>query len=80
MQAHQGGLPEAAERLAAGYADPANGPDAAAALWWNLQGRSGVRTEACAISAEASKDPDRFVAELQGRAPAKLATCNTSSV
>lgn len=75
VQAHQGGLAEAAERLAAGYADPANGPDAAAALWWSLQGRGGARTDACAISSQAAKDPDRFVAELQGWAPAKLATC-----
>lgn len=76
VQAHQGGAPEAAERMAAGFADPARGPDAAAALWWNLQGRGGARTEACAVSRQAETDPDRFVAELRTWDPSRLAICN----
>lgn len=76
VQAHQGGLKEAAERLAAGYADPARGPDAAAALWWSLRDRGGARTQACAVSEAAQQDPDRFVAELKAWDPAKLAICN----
>ena len=75
VQAHQGGLPEAAERLAAGYADPANGPDAAAALWWSLHTRA-ARNKVCAVSKEAGTDPDRFVKELQAWPQNKLAACN----
>lgn len=73
-QAYQGGLPEAAERLAAGFADPARGPDAAAALWWSLRGRT--RYQACAVSGAAEQDPDRFVAELTTWDPRKPAICN----
>lgn len=76
VQAHEGGAPEAAERIAAGFADPARGPDAAAALWWNLQGRGSARTEACAVSPQAATDPDRFVAELRTWHPSRLAICN----
>ncbi|VXC32270.1 hypothetical protein [Massilia sp. 9I] len=76
VQAHQGGLPEAAERLAAGYADPARGPDAAAALWWSLRGRSGMRSGTCAVPEEVEQDPDRFVAELKTWDPSRLAICN----
>lgn len=73
-QAWQGKLPEAAERLAAGFADPARGPDAAAALWWSLRGRT--RHQACAVTQAAEQDPDRFVAELKAWDPRKLAICN----
>jgi hypothetical protein len=76
MQAHGGGLAIAAERLAAGYADPANGPDVAAALWWGLRDRSAARYASCAVSAAQQQDPDRFVAELQTWDPGKLALCN----
>jgi hypothetical protein len=76
MQAYQGGLPVAAERLAAGYADPANGPDVAAALWWGLRDRGAARYASCAVSAAAQQDPDRFVAELKTWDPGKLALCN----
>lgn len=74
-QAHQGNLPEAADRLAAGFADPANGPDMAAAMWWGLSSR-GPRLVGCEVSPGAEKDPDRFVAELSAWAPAQLALCN----
>lgn len=76
VQAHQGGLPEAAERLAAGYADPARGPDVAAALWWSRQGRGGASFGSCDPSAQAAADPERFVGELQTWSPSKLAICN----
>ena len=64
---------EAAERLAAGYADPANGPDIAAALWWGRKG--AVSCAGCTVSKEVRDDPDRFVAEL---APGqrRLTRCN----
>ena len=73
--AFEGGLMEAAERLASGYADPANGPDIAAALWWGRQGRS-FNMPYCTVGKEAADDPDRFVAELNTWKPARLAGCN----
>jgi len=73
--AYDGGLKQAAERLAAGYADPANGPDIAAALWWARQGR-GFRAEGCMVGKDAADDPDRFVAALATWDPARLAACN----
>jgi hypothetical protein len=73
-QAHQGGMPKAAERLAAGYADPANGPDAAAALWWGLRS-GGWQSNTCAVGREAEQDPDRFVAALAAWPKEKLAAC-----
>ena len=75
-QAYQRGFPEAAERLAAGFADPARGPDVAAALWWSLRDRGGARLESCAVSPTAQQDPDSFVAELKTWDPRKLAICN----
>lgn len=76
IQAYQGGLPVAAERLAAGCADPANGPDVAAALWWGLRERGATRYASCAVSAAAQQDPDRFVAELNSWDRGKQALCN----
>lgn len=73
--AFDGGLTEAAERLAAGFADPGNGPDIAAALWWGRQGRS-FNVPFCTVSKEAADDPDRFVAELNTWKPSRLAGCN----
>ena len=75
-QAYEKGFPEAAERLAAGYADPAQGPDIAAALWWSVRDRGGARHEPCAVSAAAQGDPDSFVAELKTWDPNKLVICN----
>ena len=46
VQAHDAGEKDGAARIAAGYADPANGADVAAALWWAMQTppfRSGAR-------------------------------------
>ncbi|MBQ5963748.1 sel1 repeat family protein [Massilia sp. ZL223] len=74
-QAHAAGMARGAERLAAGYADPANGPDVAAALWWASKTRS-FRDPACRIAKEAVNDPDRFVAELSAWKPERLAYCN----
>lgn len=73
--AFDGGLKEASERLAAGYADPANGPDIAAALWWARQAR-GFNVPFCAVSKEAADDPDRFVAELGTWDTTRLTGCN----
>lgn len=73
--AYDGGLMKAAQRLAAGYAEPANGPDTAAALWWGRQGH-GVRLAYCEVGQDAAADPDRFVAELGTWQPSRLAACN----
>jgi len=80
IQAWQGGVESAADRLAAGYAAPENGTDTAAALWWaSRRPRHVVRPEGmatCAVSDDAAKDIDRFVAELQTWQPERLAACN----
>ena len=74
-QAHSAGEADGAARLAAGYADPANGPDVAAARWW--AGKTpGFRQPWCAVSREAAADPDRFVAELGAWPKERLAFCN----
>lgn len=79
-QAYEGGMPEAASRLAAGFAAPENGPDVAAALWWASRGRgqaAQVQANAgCAVSAAAADDAERFVAELQTWPQARLLACN----
>lgn len=73
--AHNGGERAASLRLAAGYAAPDAGPDAAAALWWLHQSAlSG--SEKCAVGQSQRADPDRFVAALQSWQPARLAACN----
>ena len=74
--AADGGLKEGADRLAAGYADPVNGPDIAAALWWAQRGMSRLVIPYCPISDAALQDPDRFVAEIGTWEPGRLATCN----
>ena len=80
IQAWQGGMKEAADRLAAGYAAPENGADVAAALWWGHRGNKDVTRAKgmpdCAVSPAAADDMDRFVAELQTWPQARLAVCN----
>ena len=73
-QAHAAGMRRSAERLAAGYADPANGPDAAAALWWAWKGEA-FNVAQCGVGKDAANDPDRFVAALSAWTPARLAYC-----
>lgn len=73
--AFEKGLPEAAERLAAGYADPGNGPDIAAALWWARKGRS-FRLPACRVSKDVEDDPEGFVTELGVWPQERLTRCN----
>jgi len=68
VRAWEGGQKEGAERLAAGYADPANGADAVAAIWWYWRGRSPI-LPACGVNGEMPTDPDRLVAEM-GKWPA----------
>jgi len=75
VQAHEGGEKDGAARIAAGYADPANGPDVAAALWWAMK-TPAFRPGACGVPGEAREDPDRFVAELKTWPQARLAACN----
>jgi len=62
-QAHEGGIREGALRLAAGFADTANGPDAAAALWWAKRARLDAGT--CTSRLPDIDDPDRFVEALR---------------
>lgn len=71
VRAVEHGVREAADRLAAGYADPLNGPDMAAALWWATRGRR-FPPASLGISEGAAADPDRFVAELRSWAPERL--------
>jgi TPR repeat protein len=59
--AFEKGLPEAADRRAAGYADPVNGPAIAAALRWAHKGR-GLDARVCAVSKDVRDDPEGFVA------------------
>ncbi len=75
VQAHDAGETDGAARLAAGYADPANGPDVAAALWWARK-TPGFQQSACAVPKEAAADPDRFVAELASWPRQQLGFCN----
>ena len=75
VQAHDAGEKDGAARIAAGYADPANGPDVAAALWWASRSR-GFPAGACSVSKEGLGDPDRFVAELSAWSKDRLAFCN----
>ena len=75
VQAHDAGEKDGAARIAAGYADPANGPDVAAALWWAWK-MPGFRQQHCAVPNESAADPDRFVAELATWPKQRLAACN----
>ncbi|SFC70170.1 sel1 repeat family protein [Massilia yuzhufengensis] len=75
VQAYDGGEKEGAARVAAGYADPANGPDVAAALWWSWK-TEGFRVAQCSVPLEARADPDRFVAALAAWPKQQLAVCN----
>jgi hypothetical protein len=73
-RAFEQGQAEGAERLAAGYADPANGPDAAAAIWWAWRGRT-FNAPDCGVDGAAPRDPDRLVAEMAKWPAARLAGC-----
>lgn len=75
VQAFEGGLVEGAERLAAGYADPVNGPDIAAALWWGRKGNVST-FNICTVSQKSADDPDLFVAEIAAWPQQRLETCN----
>lgn len=75
VQAHDAGEKDGAARIAAGYADPANGADVAAALWWATK-TPPFRSGACGMPKEALADPDRFVAELKTWPQARLSICN----
>jgi hypothetical protein len=78
-QAYQDGEEEAADRMAAGFADPGHGPDIAAALWWAGRGKKGFVPQSvpyCAVGGAAASDVDRFVAELRTWDPKRLAVCN----
>jgi hypothetical protein len=82
IQSWQGGIKDAANRLAAGYAAPENA-DVAAALWWasrerDRDGRVGgiAKLTGCTVNPAATGDMDRFVAELQTWPQSRLASCN----
>lgn len=75
VQAHDAGEKDAAARIAAGYADPLNGPDVAAALWWAWKSEA-FRMNLCAVPRDAAADPDRFVAVLKSWPASRLAACN----
>lgn len=73
-QAHDGGIREGALRLAAGFADTANGPDAAAALWWAKRAR--LDAGACTSRLPDADDPDRFVEALRAWPAREVQFCN----
>jgi len=82
IQAWQGGVKDAANRLAAGYAAPEN-DDVAAALWWASRERdrgghaAGIaKLVGCTVRPAAADDMDRFVAELQTWPQSRLQACN----
>lgn len=82
IQAWQGGVKDAANRLSAGYAAPENG-DVAAALWWASRERdreghaAGIaKLVGCTVRPAAADDMDRFVAELQTWPQSRLSACN----
>jgi hypothetical protein len=72
VQAHDGGQPAAALRLAAGFAAPENGPDIAAAIWW--AGRGQEQSMDCGV--KPIDDPERFVELLRGWSKSRLEQCN----
>jgi hypothetical protein len=73
-QAHEGGIREGALRLAAGFADTANGPDAAAALWWAKRAR--LDAGACTSRLPDTDDPDRFVEALRAWPAQEVKFCS----
>lgn len=73
-QAYEGGIREGALRLAAGFAATANGPDAAAALWWAKRAR--LNADHCTARLPDTDDPERFVAALRQWQPKTLEVCN----
>jgi hypothetical protein len=68
------GRPEAVARIAAGYAAPAGGRDAAASLWWALKAKTAMPAP-CAQVGGLVDDPDRFVAALKGWPAGQLGAC-----
>ncbi len=73
LQANQAGNPGAIDKLIAGYAR--DNRDPAAAMYWNaLSGRDSLPS-ACLFKPGLAQDPDKFVAELQGWKPERIAAC-----
>lgn len=68
------GRPESVARIAAGYAAPAGGSDAAASLWWALKAKTAMPAD-CAQVAKLIDDPDRFVAALKAWPAGQLGAC-----
>jgi hypothetical protein len=68
------GRPEAVARIAAGYAAPTGGSDAAAALWWALKAKTAMPA-ACMQAASVADDADRFVNALKAWPAGQLAAC-----
>jgi TPR repeat protein len=74
VQAYDGGIRAGALRLSAGFAAAANGPDAAASLWWAKRAR--LNADTCTADLPDTDDPDRFVDALRTWPAQKLETCN----
>jgi hypothetical protein len=68
------GRSEAVARIAAGYAAPAGGRDAAASLWWAFKAKTAMPA-ACTQVRNLADDPDRFVAALNGWPAGQLGAC-----
>jgi hypothetical protein len=74
QRADKAGQPNAALRLASGYATSAGGRDLAAALWWAARGKV-AQPAACASVATQAAEPDRFVAALKAWPAGQLDAC-----
>jgi hypothetical protein len=67
------GQKPAAYRLAAGFAAPENGPDAASALWWAT--RVNLANGACLPSEQNRDNPDLFLAEVKTWSGQRISSC-----
>jgi hypothetical protein len=71
--AFKAGQKPAAYRLAAGFAAPENGPDAASALWW--ASRVNLANGTCLPSEQNRDNSDSFLAEVKTWSDQRIATC-----
>lgn len=74
QRAHAAGHPQAAAKLASGYAAAVGGPDRAAALWWALRGGTVLPKECQAVTAQVD-EAEAFVQALQRWPAGRLEAC-----
>ena len=74
QRADAAGHPQAAAKLASGYAASVGGPDRAAAMWWALRAGTPLPTECQSVKALVD-DAGAFVQALQGWPAGRLDNC-----